>query len=96
LDNQNQLIRAETLFTGTVNQTAVYPREVVKRSLDLNAIALIFVHNHPSGSAEPIRADQILTQTFKTALSLVDIQVPDHLIVAGPTSYFSFAQHGQI
>jgi DNA repair protein RadC len=96
LDNQNQLIRAETLFTGTVNQTAVYPREVVKRCLVLNACSVIFAHNHPSGTAEPSRADQLLTQTLKTALSMIDVQVLDHMIVAGPTQTYSFAQHGQI
>jgi DNA repair protein RadC len=96
LDSQNQLIRAETLFTGTVNQTSVYPREVVKRSLELNAVAVIFAHNHPSGSAEPSRADKLLTQALKTALAMIDVQVLDHIIVAGPTRTFSFAQHGQI
>ncbi len=95
LDNQNHLIQALELFRGTVNQTAVYPREVVKTCLDHNASAVIFAHNHPSGCAEPSRADQILTQTLKTSLSLVDIQVLDHLIIAGPSS-FSFAQHGQL
>jgi DNA repair protein RadC len=96
LNNQNQLIRAETLFTGTVNQTAVYPREVVKRCLELNAGSVIFAHNHPSGSAEPSRADQLLTQALKQALAMIDVQVLDHLIVAGSTRTFSFAQHGQI
>jgi DNA repair protein RadC len=95
LDNQNHLIRALELFRGTVNQTAVYPREVVKTCLDHNACSVIFAHNHPSGCAEPSRADQILTQTLKTSLSLVDIQVLDHLIIAGPAN-FSFAQHGQL
>lgn len=96
LDTQNRLIRAETLFTGTVNQTAVYPREVVKRSLELNASGVIFAHNHPSGIAEPSRADQLLTQTLKTALSVVSIEVLDHIIVASGSRSYSFAEHGQL
>jgi DNA repair protein RadC len=96
LDNQNQLIRSEVLFKGTVNQTAVYPRQVVKRCLELNASSVIFAHNHPSGTPEPSRADQILTQTLKQGLALIDVQVLDHIIVAGPSGSFSFAQHGQI
>jgi DNA repair protein RadC len=81
------------LFRGTVNQTAVYPREVIKKALQLNACAMIFAHNHPSGCAEPSRADQVLTQAIKNAAGLVDISVLDHLIIAGDVHY-SFAQHG--
>jgi DNA repair protein RadC len=95
LDAQHALIDYVELFRGTVSQTSVYPREVVKESLARNAAALILVHNHPSGAAEPSRADEHLTQTLKTALSLVDVRVLDHLIVAG-TEVLSFAQRGLI
>jgi DNA repair protein RadC len=95
LDAQNALIEYVELFRGTVSQTAVYPREVVKESLARNAAALILVHNHPSGVAEPSRADEFLTQTLKSALSLVDVRVLDHLIVAG-TNVQSFAELGLI
>lgn len=95
LDTQNHLIEIQELFRGTINQTAVYPREVVKNALAVNAAAVMFAHNHPSGCAEPSRADQMLTQTLKTALSVVDIDVIDHFIIAGAT-YYSFAQHGQL
>jgi DNA repair protein RadC len=93
LDNQHQLIRLETMFRGTVNQTAVYPREVARRALELNAAAVILTHNHPSGVAEPSRADEHLTQQMKLALGLIDVRVLDHLIVAGPT-VVSFAERG--
>jgi DNA repair protein RadC len=95
LDAQNQLIESRVMFQGTVNQTAVYPREVVKAALSLNASAVILAHNHPSGSAEPSRADQVLTQALKSALALVDIQVLDHLIVTEDRDY-SFARNGLI
>jgi DNA repair protein RadC len=95
LDGQNQLIEARELFRGTVNQTAVYPREVVKLALQLNAGAVILAHNHPSGCAEPSRADQVLTQAIKQAMALVDIQVLDHLIVAA-NQHYSFARNGLI
>jgi DNA repair protein RadC len=95
LDGQNQLIEARELFRGTVNQTAVYPREVVKLALQLNSSAVILAHNHPSGCAEPSRADQVLTQAIKNAMALVDIQVLDHLIVAA-NHHYSFARHGLI
>ena len=81
------------MFRGTVSQTSVYPREIVKESLARNSAALILVHNHPSGAAEPSRADEALTQTLKSALALVDVRVLDHLIVAGPT-ILSFAEKG--
>ncbi|CAN5756612.1 hypothetical protein BH11PSE13_BH11PSE13_42130 [soil metagenome] len=93
LDAQHRLIEYVELFRGTVSQTSVYPREVVKESLARNAAALILVHNHPSGVAEPSRADEHLTQTLKSALSLVDVRVLDHLIVAG-TDVMSFAERG--
>lgn len=93
LDAQNRLIEYVELFRGTVSQASVYPREVVKESLALNAAAVIFCHNHPSGVAEPSRADEVLTQTLKTALSLVDVRVLDHLIVAS-NDVMSFAERG--
>ena len=95
LDAQHALIEYVELFRGTVSQTAVYPREVVKESLARNAAALVLVHNHPSGVAQPSRADEMLTQTLKSALHLVDIRLVDHLIVAG-TNVLSFAERGPI
>jgi DNA repair protein RadC len=93
LDNQHRLIKLETMFRGTVSQTAVYPREVARRALELNAAAVILSHNHPSGSAEPSRADEHLTQQLKSALALIDVRVLDHLIVAGG-GVLSFAERG--
>ena len=93
LDNQNQLIAHETLFTGTINRTEVHPREVVKRALYFNAAAVILAHNHPSGETTPSQADKALTQRLVQVLQLVDIRVPDHLIVGGRQIY-SFAEHG--
>ena len=93
LDAQHRLIEYVEVFRGTVSQTSVYPREVVKESLARNAAALILVHNHPSGVAEPSRADEHLTQTLKAALLLVDVRVLDHLIVAG-SDVLSFAERG--
>ena len=93
LDAQNRVIAFESLFAGTLTQTSVYPREVVKYSLAHNAAAVIFAHNHPSGVAEPSRADEMLTQSLKQALALVDIKVLDHFIVAGAAG-ISFAERG--
>jgi len=93
LDAQNRLIVARELFSGTLTQTSVYPREVVKSALSHNAASVIFAHNHPSGVAEPSRADQDLTQALKQALSLVDVRVLDHFIV-GHGSMLSFAERG--
>lgn len=93
LDAQNRVIAHEELFAGTLTQTSVYPREVVKRALQLNAAAVIFSHNHPSGVAEPSQADQLLTTALKQALDLVDVRVLDHFIVAGNTT-LSFAERG--
>ena len=93
LDAQNRLLMTEELFRGTLTQTSVYPREVVKRALKHNAAAIVFAHNHPSGIAEPSRADELLTLSLKQALALVDIRVLDHLIVAGPATV-SFAERG--
>lgn len=95
LDAQNRLIAAEELFRGTLTQTSVYPREVVKAALRANAGAVILAHNHPSGVAEPSRADEMLTSNLKQALSLVDVKVLDHFIVAG-ASTLSFAERGLI
>jgi DNA repair protein RadC len=93
LDAQNRLIEAEELFRGTLTQTSVYPREVVKAALTRNAGAAILYHNHPSGSAEPSRADELLTGNLKTALALVDVRVLDHFVVtAGKVT--SFAARG--
>ena len=93
LDSQHRLIGCEELFRGTLSQTSVYPREVVKVALACNAAAVIFAHNHPSGVAEPSGADELLTRTLKSALALVDIEVLDHFIVAGNTA-MSFAERG--
>jgi DNA repair protein RadC len=93
LDAQNRLLVAEELFRGTLTQTSVYPREVVKRALAVNAAAVIFAHNHPSGVAEPSRSDEMLTTSLRQALALVDVRVLDHLIVAGPATV-SFAERG--
>ena len=93
LDAQHRVIEPEEMFRGTLTQTSVYPREVVKRSLVNNAAAVIFAHNHPSGVAEPSRADELLTQSLKQALALVDVRVLDHFVVAG-SSVMSFAERG--
>ena len=93
LDAQNRLLGCEELFRGTLTQTSVYPREVVKTALRYNAAGVIFAHNHPSGVAEPSRADELLTQTLKQALSLVEIRTLDHFIVAGSKT-ISFAERG--
>ena len=95
LDAQNRLIDDEELFRGTLTQTSVYPREVVKHALKHNAAALILAHNHPSGVAEPSRADELLTASLKQALALVDVRVLDHLIVAGSATV-SFAERGLV
>lgn len=95
VDVRNRLIAAEELFRGTLTHTSVYPREVVKCALAHNAASVIFAHNHPSGSPEPSAADRNLTQALKQALSLVDIRVLDHFVVAGRQVY-SFAEHGEI
>ncbi|MCB1959681.1 MAG: DNA repair protein RadC [Rhodocyclaceae bacterium] len=93
LDAQNRLIRAETLFRGTLTQTSVYPREVVKLALQHNAASLILAHNHPSGCAEPSNADHALTRTLRDALALIDVRVLDHLVVTH-SSVTSFAERG--
>jgi len=95
LDTRNRLIEARELFRGTLSQTVVYPREVVKAALLTNAAAVILAHNHPSGCAEPSTADRMLTDALKRALGTVDVPVLDHLIIAGQKTY-SFAEHGLI
>jgi len=95
LDAQHRVIAAEEMFHGTLTQTSVYPREVVKRSLALNAAAVIFAHNHPSCVAEPSQSDQMLTDALKQALQLVDVRVLDHFIVAG-AGCLSFAEKGML
>ena len=94
LDSQNCLIEAVELFRGTLTQTSVYPREVVKLALAHNAAAIILAHNHPSGVAEPSRADEMLTRSLKQALAMVDVKVLDHFVVAGSTQPLSFAERG--
>jgi DNA repair protein RadC len=93
LDNQHRLLQHEEMFRGTLTHTSVYPREVARRALELNSAAVIFAHNHPSGAAEPSRADEVLTQSLKAALQLVDVRVLDHLVV-GRGQVVSFAERG--
>jgi len=93
LDAQHRLIVTSELFRGTLTQTSVYPREVVKAALKENAAAVILSHNHPSGVAEPSQSDKQLTSALQSALSMVDVRVLDHFIVAG-TSIVSFAERG--
>lgn len=93
LDAQHRVVFDGSLFRGTLTQTSVYPREVVKLALAKNAAAVIFVHNHPSGHPEPSRADEYLTTTLKSALATVDVRVLDHLVVGGIETV-SFAERG--
>ena len=94
LNSQNRLIASEELFRGTLTQTSVYPREVVKRALAHNAGAVILAHNHPSGLAQPSRADEVLTSSLKQALALIDVKLLDHFIVTGGSEPLSFAERG--
>jgi len=93
LDIQNRVIAIDEMFRGTLTQTSVYPREVVIAALSHHAAAVILAHNHPSGSPEPSRADEALTQTLKAALALVDVRVLDHMVVTRG-SVLSFAERG--
>jgi DNA repair protein RadC len=93
LDAQNRLIATEVMFRGTLTQTSVYPREIVVRALYHHAAAVVLAHNHPSGTVQPSRADELLTQTIKSALTLVDVRVLDHVIVA-PGAALSMAERG--
>jgi len=93
LDAQHRVVAIEEPFRGTLTQTSVYPREIVKAALAVNAAAVIFAHNHPSGAAQPSQADELLTRSLKEALALVDVKVLDHFIVAGNQA-ISFAERG--
>ncbi len=93
LDSQNRLLACEEMFRGTLTQTSVYPREIVKQALRHNSAAVILAHNHPSGVAEPSRADEILTRAVQQALALVDVRVLDHLVVAS-AACTSLAERG--
>ena len=93
LDAQHKVIDVQEAFTGTLTQTSVYPREIVKSALRYNAAAVIFAHNHPSGVAQPSQSDELLTRNLKEALALVEVKVLDHFIVAGHQA-ISFAERG--
>ena len=93
LDTQNRLVAREEMFSGSLKETSVYPREVVKRALHHNAASVIFAHNHPSGIAQQSQADELLTKQLKQALALVDVRVLDHFIVAGNNT-LSFSERG--
>ncbi len=93
LDAQHRVLSVEELFRGTLTQTSVYPREVVKAALRANAAAVLFAHNHPSGVAQPSQADEMLTRQLRDALSLVEVRVLDHFIIAGSET-LSFAERG--
>lgn len=93
LDAQNRIIATEELFRGTLTQTSVYPREVVKTALRHNCASVIFAHNHPSGALSPSRSDELLTTALKQSLALVDVRVLDHFIVAG-AEILSFSERG--
>ena len=93
LDNRHRTLRMEELFQGTLDGCSVYPRVVVQRALEVNAAAVVFYHNHPSGTPEPSRADEFLTQRLKSALALIDIRVLDHFVV-GADGDVSFAESG--
>ncbi len=95
LDSQNRVIEYDEMFRGTLTQTSVYPREVIKRALELNAGCAIFCHNHPSGATEPSEADKVLTTELALGLKYISVRTLDHIIVAGVSTY-SFAEHGLI
>lgn len=95
LDAQNRLIEMEVMFRGTLTQTSVHPREIVKRALHHDSAAVVLAHNHPSGTVQPSRADEALTLTLKQALALIDVRVLDHVIVA-PGNACSLAEKGLV
>ena len=95
LNSQHGMIAFEVMFRGTLTQTSVYPREVVKRALELNCAACVLVHNHPSGSLQPSRADELLTKTMKDVLALIDVRVLDHVIISGERA-LSMAELGLV
>jgi len=96
LDANNAMVAHEVMFTGTLTQTSVYPREVVRAALRHNAASVVLTHNHPSGSVTPSRADEVLTQTLRTALALVDCRILDHIIVGEGGQSLSMAEKGLI
>lgn len=93
MNAQHRVIELEEAFRGTLTQTSVYPREIVKAALKVNAAAVIFAHNHPSGVAQPSRSDELLTRNLKDALELIEVKVLDHFVVAGHQA-ISFAERG--
>lgn len=95
LDTQNRVIELEILFNGTIATASVYPREIVKSVLNKNAASVILCHNHPSGLAEPSRADEVITTKIQNALRLIDVDVLDHIIV-GTDNTVSFAERGKL
>jgi DNA repair protein RadC len=95
LDSQHRVLSYEPMFKGTINQTTVYPRVVIQRTLELRAEALIFAHQHPSGCCEPSEADRFLTERLRTALAIIEVKVLDHIIIGKGTPY-SFAEAGLI
>lgn len=94
LDAQHRPIQAECVSTGTLTQASIYPREIVRRALHLNAAAVVFAHNHPSGKAEPSAADELLTRTLNEVLALVDVRLLDHLVIGAAVRPVSFAERG--
>lgn len=96
LDQQHRLITYQTLFTGTINQASVYPREVIKAALNVNAAALILAHNHPSGDPTPSEADIQLTQNLKTTLAAIEVRLLDHFIIGDFGRWISLAQMGKV
>jgi DNA repair protein RadC len=93
LDARHQLLHVEESARGSLTRVAVYPREIVRRALTLNAAGLIVAHNHPSGGVEPSASDRRLTKTLQDALTLIDVRLLDHIVVAA-NEVFSFARHG--
>jgi len=93
LDSQHRVLAMREMFRGSLSSTSVYPREVLKEALELNAGAVVFAHNHPSGIPEPSRADEVLTQSLKSALAMVDVRVLDHLVIGGGRAV-SFSERG--
>ena len=94
LDSQNRILEFKELFRGTINAASVYPREVVKEVLELNAASVILAHNHPSGVTTPSQADKLITTKLQQALNLIDVSVLDHIIIGEST--YSFAEHDLI
>lgn len=93
MNSMHDVLAVEPMFHGTINATSVYPRVVLQRALELNAAAVIFAHQHPSGTTEPSNADRLLTEQLKTALALIDVRVLDHFVIGQGTPY-SFAESG--